>query len=272
VDSLKVSHPHGFWLDKFVHWVRSHPEDAGHFLDDLHYQVSDDRLDHSVCELIEHAIHFANIQVRHVLVPRAMMVAVSLNMTLDNILEVVKLSGHSRFPVIEETKDNVLGILFAKELLGIQDPHWILSKHLIRPALFVPESKRLTVLLKEFKEKKQHMALVADEYGGVSGLITLEDIIKELIGHVSDQIDPDVDVIPQQDNTFNVRGMMSIADFNLYFNTHMHTVECDTMGGLLAHHFGYLPDVHEHTTLNGFKFIILQSNKRRIEWFSVSSC
>jgi magnesium and cobalt transporter len=209
------------------------------------------------------------MQVRDIMVPRSQMVFVERDEPADQLVALVVESGHSRFPVIGEDRDQILGILLAKDLLRLQaardEPFEI--REYMRPAVFVPESKRLNVLLKEFRRSHNHIAMVVDEYGGVCGLVTIEDVIEQIVGEIDDEHDVDEDhtIRKEGPREFTVRALTPIADFNHYFGTEFSDEEYDTIGGLLMHAFGRLPRRGEVIRVDQWEFRVLRADRRRID-------
>lgn len=213
-------------------------------------------------------------QVRDVMIPRSQMVVIDIGEPIDEILAVIIESGHSRFPVIGEDRDEVLGILLAKDLLryfrGGRSEDVPLQK-LLRPAAVIPESKRLNALLKEFRDSHNHMAIVVDEYGGVSGLLTIEDVLEEIVGEIDDEHDAAEDEFVRPDGeldgkpSFAVRALTRIEDFNEYFDCRLSDEEYDTIGGLVMHELGRLPRRGEKVAFEGFEFTIVKADRRRVD-------
>jgi magnesium and cobalt transporter len=208
--------------------------------------------------------------VRDIMVPRSQMVIVDRDQSPEEILPIVIESGHSRFPVIGEDRDQIIGILLAKDLLRyFVEEHGASFdiKECLRPAVFIPESKRLNVLLKEFRVSHNHMAIVADEYGGVAGLITIEDVLEQIVGEIGDEYDVDDELDIRKDGVrqFTVRAQTRIEDFNDYFATRFSDEEFDTIGGLIMNHLGRLPRRGESLTFEGLEFKVLRGDRRRID-------
>tara|TARA_B100001094_G_scaffold285282_1_gene299337 strand:+ start:6432 stop:7280 length:849 start_codon:yes stop_codon:yes gene_type:complete len=222
-------------------------------------------------EMIQGVLDVTTLKVRDVMIPRSQIVAIQKNLTLPEIIQKVVHTTHSRFPVIHDDKDHIEGILLAKDLLKHSFNHPELDfelRDIIRPAVVVPESKRVDVLLKEFRSKRYHMAIVVDEYGGVSGLITIEDILEEIVGDIEDEYD----LAPEQKNyikkvsknQFHIDALTPIEEFNTLLNTQLSDEEFDTIGGLVAHAFGHLPQTGESITLEKLVFTVLKADTRRI--------
>jgi magnesium and cobalt transporter len=209
------------------------------------------------------------MQVRDIMVPRAQMVFVERDEPPEKLIERVIESGHSRFPVIGEDRDQIVGILLAKDLLRLQmaegEPFEI--REFLRPVVFVPESKRLNVLLKEFRVSHNHLAMVVDEYGGVCGLVTIEDVIEEIVGEIDDEhdVEDDQSIRRETEREFSVRALTPIAEFNEYFGTAYSDEEYDTIGGLLMQEFGRLPRRGETARIGEMEFRILRADRRRID-------
>ncbi|MGH8442874.1 MAG: HlyC/CorC family transporter [Nevskiaceae bacterium] len=232
--------------------------------------------DHKVVDgdallMIEGVLGTAERQVRDIMVPRAQMVIVQQDFTLDQILPVVVESGHSRFPVVTTSKDKVIGILLAKDLLrfttAAADQSEFDLDRLMRPAVFVPESKRVNVLLKEFRGSRNHMAIVVDEYSGVAGLVTIEDVLEQIVGDIEDEYDFDEasdNILPEPGGRFRVKALTQIADFNSAFGSDFSDEEHDTVGGLVIAHLGRLPRRGETLSIAGLKFQVLRADSRRV--------
>ncbi|MES2211596.1 MAG: transporter associated domain-containing protein [Pseudomonadota bacterium] len=220
--------------------------------------------------MVEGLLGLSQLRTEDVMVPRAQMNVIDLDLPFAAIIELVVNSPHSRFPIISETRDNVLGVLLAKDLLTWVRPGMNHSdfqlKDLIRPALFVPENKRLDVMLHEFRKNRKHMAIVVDEYGTVSGLLTLEDILEQVVGDIADEFDiePDEPIKALGDNTFTLRGITTLDSFNRYFGAQLSDPNADTVAGYLMNAFGRVPEATEEVELSGFRFTILRADNRRI--------
>ncbi|HEY5641345.1 MAG TPA: transporter associated domain-containing protein [Woeseiaceae bacterium] len=217
-------------------------------------------------------------QVRDVMVPRSQMVVIDVELPFDQILKLIIESGHSRFPVIGEDRDEVIGILLAKDLLryfGADEARGVPISKVLRPAVMIPESKRLNALLKEFRDSHNHMAVVVDEYGGVSGLLTIEDVLEEIVGDIDDEHDQEEAEFIRPDGdrngkpSFAVRALTRIEDFNDYFGCELDDEEYDTVGGLVMHELGRLPRRGEKVQFGGFEFAVIKADKRRIDSLQV---
>ena len=223
-------------------------------------------------------LEVSETQVRDVMIPRSQMVVIDVEQGKDDILAVIVESGHSRFPVIGEDRDEVLGVLLAKDLLrdfGKGEAEELPIRKLLRPAVVIPESKRLNALLKEFRASHNHMAIVVDEYGGVAGLLTIEDVLEEIVGEIDDEHDHEEAEFIRADGESNgkpcfaVRALTRIEDFNEFFECELDDEEYDTIGGLVMHELGRLPRRGEQVDFGGFEFAVTKADKRRIDSLQV---
>ena len=223
-------------------------------------------------EMLSGVLEVAETQVREVMIPRSQMVVIERDQSLAEMLDVIIGSGHSRFPVIGEDRDEILGILLAKDLLkffGDTSPSALELQKFLRPAAVIPESKRLNALLKEFRDSHNHMAIVVDEYGGVSGLLTIEDVLEEIVGEIDDEHDP-ADTDAGGKPCFTVRALTRIDDFNEYFGCEFTEEEdYETIGGLVMHQLGRLPRLGERLEYGGFEFCVTRADRRRIDALQV---
>jgi magnesium and cobalt transporter len=219
--------------------------------------------------MIESVLQVSEMQVRDVMIPKAQMVVVEHDSPLDILLPLVIESGHSRFPILDHTRDDIIGILLAKDLLRHcynKDTAEFNISDVSRPAVFVPQSKRLDILLREFRINRNHMAVVIDEYGHVSGLVTIEDVLEQIVGEIEDEYDVDEDdeIKKHADGHYIIKATTTIDEFNEYFNSAFSDKEFDTIGGLVLQGFGHLPKRGEVLDINNFKFKVLHSDNRRI--------
>ncbi|MBT8145158.1 MAG: CBS domain-containing protein [Gammaproteobacteria bacterium] len=224
--------------------------------------------------MLEGVLHVSEEQVRDIMIPRAHMVVVERDDAPEDLLSVIVESGHSRFPVVGENRDEVVGILLAKDLLRFfaeNGKSRFDIRECLRPAVFIPESKRLNILLKEFRANRNHMAIVVDEYGGVSGLITIEDVIEQIVGEIDDEHDiiDDIPIQREGESRYRVQALTRIDDFNEYFEIEFDDEEYDTIGGLIMHELGRLPRRGELLEFGGFEFKVLRADRRRIETVQV---
>lgn len=235
-------------------------------------------LDAEERSMLTGVLEVSETQVRDVMVPRSQMVVIDIEDAFDEILSMIVESGHSRFPVIGEDRDEVLGILLAKDLLryfGTDAAKDVTIRKLLRPASVIPESKRLNALLKEFRASHNHMAIVVDEYGGVAGLLTIEDVLEEIVGEIEDEHDDEEAEFIRPDGdrngkpSFAVRALTRVEDFNDYFECELADEEYDTIGGLVMHELGRLPRRGEKVNFGGFEFAVVKADKRRIDALQV---
>lgn len=246
-------------------------------IQDLIQQTEID-LDAEEKSMLTGVLEVSETQVREVMIPRSQMVVIDIEQDFDEILAVIIQSGHSRFPVIGEDRDEVLGVLLAKDLLRYfhsEDAKDVPLRKLLRPASVIPESKRLNALLREFRASHNHMAIVVDEYGGVAGLLTIEDVLEEIVGEIDDEHDPEEIAFIRPDGdrngkpSFAVRALTRIEDFNEYFECELDDDEYDTIGGLVLHELGRLPRRGETLEYSGFSYKVVTADKRRIDALQV---
>lgn len=226
--------------------------------------------------MIEGVLAVGGMQVRDIMVPRAQMVVVSEDEPPEDFVGAVIESGHSRFPVIGDNRDEVIGILLAKDLLAhfaSGDRNRFALEDVMRPAVFIPESKRLNVLLREFRSSRNHMAIVVDEYGGVAGLVTIEDVLEQIVGDIDDEhdVDEDVSIRALGDGAHSVQALTPIEDFNEHFGTTLSDEEFDTIGGLVVNAFGHLPQQGESKDIAGLRFEVVRADGRRVHLLRVLS-
>jgi magnesium and cobalt transporter len=241
-------------------------------------QQSSIDLDAEEKSMLSGVLEVSETQVRDVMIPRSQMVVIDIEQDFDEILAVIVESGHSRFPVIGEDRDEVLGVLLAKDLLryvGRDEAKDMPIQKLLRPASVIPESKRLNALLKEFRASHKHMAIVVDEYGGVAGLLTIEDVLEEIVGEIDDEHDHEEAEFIRADGdrngkpSFAVRALTRIEDFNDFFECELDDEEYDTVGGLVLHELGRLPRRGELIDFGGFQFAVTKADRRRIDALQV---
>ena len=229
----------------------------------------DQVLDADALSIIEGALQVSSMQVREIVIPRPQMATVSIQQSLAEILDIVVEAAHSRFPVTGENPDQIIGILLAKDLLPLAlnpEAERFNLKDIIRPATFVPESKRLNVLLKEFRETRNHMAIVIDEYGTASGLVTIEDVLEQIVGEIDDEFDVDDESYIKRldDQQYIIKALTPVEDFNEYFLTSFSDEEADTVGGLVLQELRHIPERDESVDLGEFQFTVLNSDSRQI--------
>jgi len=261
----------GRWgfLDRLTRAFQSEPRDRDDLKELLNEALQRGVLDPEARTMMEGALEVAETRVSDVMVPRSQMVVIYLGGQLEDYLPIIVESGHSRFPVVGEDKDAVEGVLLAKDLLGYFAGHRGEAElsEVMRPALLVPESKPLNHLLRDFRASRSHMAIVVDEYGGVSGLVTLEDVLEEIVGEIDDEHDEEEEASVRAlgDNRYMINALTPIDDFNQVFNCEFSDEEFDTVGGLVLAEFGRVPDDGEKLVLDDqFEFRIADSDSRRI--------
>ena len=263
------------WLEKISQVLMGEPRDREQLLDLLRDAQQRSLLDADALAMIEGVLQVAEMQVRDIMVPRSQMVVVERDASIEQILPVAVESAHSRFPVIGDSRDEVVGILLAKDLLhnfinGNKDNFNI--RKMLRPAVFIPESKRLNVLLKEFRSSRNHMAIVVDEYGGVAGLVTIEDVLEQIVGEIVDEsdIEEEAFIKKHSDTKYIVKALTPIDEFNEYFHSDFSDESFDTLSGLLIQRFGHVPKRGEMLTFGNFTFEVLHADKRRVHLVEVS--
>ena len=263
------------WLERLSFALLGEPKDREQLVELLRDAQQRELLDPEALTMIEGVLQVAEMQVRDIMVPRAQMAVVERDAPLEEILPVVIESAHSRFPVIGDNRDEVVGILLAKDLLayyGQDNAKGFNVRDILRPAVFIPESKRLNVLLNEFRASRNHMAIVVDEYGGVAGLVTIEDVLEQIVGEIVDEhdIEEDTYIKKHNDNVYAVKALTPIEEFNHYFFANFSDEEFDTIGGLVMHRFGRLPRRGEVISIDRFRFKVLNADSRRIHLLQVT--
>ena len=255
-------------LERLSAFLSREPDDREELLRLLHGAFEHKLLDADALSIIEGALQVSEMTVRDIMIPRAQMDVVSVDDEPAQFIPLVLETRHSRFPVIGENKDDVVGILLAKELLNYYtNPETFKLHDTLRPVVFVPESKRLNVLLREFRANRNHIAIVVDEYGGVSGLVTIEDVLEQIVGDIEDEYDFDEaedNIIPEANGRYRVKAQTEIAAFNEKFGSDLSDEEFDTVGGLVLKAFGRLPKRGETTTIDKFRFRVVRADSRRI--------
>jgi magnesium and cobalt transporter len=255
------------WLVRLSHLLLREPEDRAQLIDLLHSAFERQLLDADALAMIEGVLQVGDLQVRDIMLPRSQIDFVDVSDSLPAIVRFAIDTAHSRFPVIGDNKDDVLGILHAKDLLriGVDDDFDLRDS--LRPAVFVPESKRLNVLLKDFRNNRNHMAVVVDEYGGVAGLVTIEDVLEQIIGDIEDEFDFDeteANIIEDRNGKHRVKAITEISDINDTFDVNLSDEEFDTIGGLVIAKFGHVPKRGEQISFDGFAFQVLRADSRRL--------
>jgi magnesium and cobalt transporter len=264
----------GRWLRRITDTLSGEPRDLDDLIETLTQARERGLINADAFEMLEGVLRVAELQVRDIMVPRSQMTIVNRDDPPEDILPIVVESGHSRFPVIGEDRDQVVGVLLAKDLLryfaeGGREDFEI--KEVLRPVVFIPESKRLNVLLKEFRASHHHMAVVVDEYGGVAGLVTIEDVLEQIVGDIGDEYDveDDLDIRKEGERQFTVKAQTRIEEFNQYFGSEFSDEEFDTIGGLAMNFLGRLPRRGETFVLGGLEFKVLRADRRRLDMLRV---
>ncbi len=263
------------WLERISQAFSNEPETVEDVLEILRDAETQDIIDADAMSIIEGAMQVIDMRVDEIMIPRSQMVTVKASQDPKTFLSDIMESAHSRFPVIGDNQDDVIGVLLAKDLLPLaleNDLNWIKIREILRPPSFVPESKRLNQLLKEFKETRNHMAIVVDEYGGTAGLITIEDVLEQIVGEIEDEhdFDEETHIKARGDGSFAVKAITPIDDFNEFFKTELDEEEFDTIGGIILKEFGHLPRRGESVEFAGFLFTIANADNRVIRLLQVT--
>ncbi|MEQ3640530.1 MAG: CNNM family magnesium/cobalt transport protein CorC [Alteromonas sp.] len=264
------------WLDKLKNSISGEPKNRQELVAVITDAEQNEIIDPQTREMIEGVIGVNEMRVRDIMIPRAQMSTIDVEQKVEEFLPIMLESAHSRFPVISEDKDHIEGILLAKDLLSFAfntEKNFNL-RDILRPAVIVPESKRVDVLLKEFRQQRYHMAIVVDEYGGVSGLVTIEDILEIIVGEIEDEFDIEEDgtddIRPLNKSTYSVKALTPVDDFNEFFETNFSEEEADTIGGIVLKAFGHMPETSEEVTINDIHFKVTNSDKRRLIQLKIS--
>lgn len=270
---IKIKKKRPPWLTRARQLFKKTPRNRKQLIELLHYAKQKNLLNAQALKMLEGVLQISDIHVRDIMVPHAKITVISEKAQLSELLPLVIESGHSRFPVINE-KRQVIGLLMAKDLLKynpLAQNHFAI-RDILRPVVFIPESKRLDSLLEEFQHKHYHMAIVVDEYGAVSGLVTIEDVLEEIVGEIEDEYDANDEIFveEQNPNQFIVKAIMPIEDFNDFFDSHLATDQFDTIGGVIANRFGYLPKRGANITIQPFRFKVLRADNRVIRLLQVN--
>jgi magnesium and cobalt transporter len=266
------------WWRRLTQKMARGPRSREDLLGLLQAAREDGLLDNDAADMIRGVFGTSQLQVRDIMVPRAQMIVVERVWPLDRLLREVVETGHSRFPVIGDSRDEIVGILLAKDLLrfaaGVPDfeAGTFDLRRMLRPAVFVPESKRVNVLLKDFRKSHNHMAIVADEYGGVAGLVTIEDVLEQIVGEIADEFDESesAHILKQDDRHYLVNGLTPIGEFNRYFDASFSDEEFDTVAGMVTHGFGHMPRRGESIGIDRFQFNIQRADSRRVHLLQVA--
>lgn len=257
------------WFDKVKHLFNDEPESREDLLEILREAAKRGLIETDAERMIERVLHVSDLRVRDVMIPRSKMVYIEDEAPLEETLQRIVSEGHSRYPVLNEERTEVLGILMTKDVLraliaGELDDNEALRK-LYRKPVFVPESKRLNVMLREFKSGRTHLALVVDEYAELSGLITIEDVLEEIVGEIEDEHDEEAQLVKKRKGFFEVDATMPLEDFNRYFETHYECPGVETIGGCVVSRLGHIPEAGEQLALDGLTLEVLKSDGRRVQ-------
>lgn len=263
------------WIGKLTNLFSDSVEDTKELVDFLRKAEKNQVIDADGLSIIEGALQVNNMQVREIMIPRSQVATIDITDSPEDIIPKVIEAGHSRFPVIGESKDDVVGILLAKDLLPLITNSELRFnlKDVLRKPIFVPESKRLNVLLKEFRENKNHMAIVIDEYGGLGGVITIEDVLEQIVGEIEDEFDVDEeDYIKAYDSeSYTVKALTPIEEFNAFFHSNLPDSEFDTIGGLVLDQFRHIPARDETVGIGPYLFKVLNADSRQIRLLLVTT-
>jgi magnesium and cobalt transporter len=261
-------------LERLSALLMREPEDREQLIELLRSAYDRNLLDADALAMIEGVMQVSEMHARDIMVPRSQMDVIDINDSPDQFIPMVIQTAHSRFPVIGTNKDDVVGILLAKDLLRYYAGEEEFNvREMLRPAVFIPESKPLNVLLKEFRKNRNHIAIVVDEYGGVSGLITIEDVLEQIVGDIEDEYDfDDVEdnIVQEKSGQFRVKALTEIADFNAAFGTSYSDEDFDTIGGVVLRRFGRVPKRGEQISFDNLTFKILRSDSRRMHLLQVT--
>src|SRR5690606_14168668 len=261
------------WISRLTNLFSDQPQSRDDILEILTVAHEDGFLDAYALSMMKGALKVSESQVRQVMVPRSQMVVIPIDATIEQVLPIIVESGHSRLPVVGEDKDELEGIMLAKDVLRsfVHNEKDFNLKELTRPAVVIPESKPINILLQEFRTSRNHMAIVIDEYGGVAGLVTIEDILEEIVGEIDDEYDSQNEpfIMKLKDRKYRVNALTTITEFNDFFDLEIDDSEFDTVGGMVANEAGRLLEAGETIAIDDLLFTIVQSDKRRIEFLDV---
>jgi magnesium and cobalt transporter len=261
------SSPKPSLLERISHWLMREPEDREQLIELLHGAYEHNLMDADALAMIEGVLQVSEMRVGEIMIPRAQMDVIDINDPPEVFIPHVIETAHSRFPVIDKDRDDIIGILLAKDLLRHYAEADADIRGMLRPAVFIPESKRLNVLLKDFRSNRNHIAIVVNEYGGISGLVTIEDVLEQIVGDIEDEYDFDEtedNIIHEHEGVFRVKASTEIDDFNDAVGAQFSDDEFDTVGGLVISRFGHLPKRGESVRFDGFNFSVLRADSRRL--------
>ena len=259
-------------LERLSALLLREPEDRAQLIALLHSAHERALLDAEALAMIEGVLQTSELAALDIMVPRARMDVIDISDAPEKFLPQMIQTGHSRFPVVDGNRDQVIGILLAKDLLRVYAGHELRIREILRPAVFIPETKRLNDLLRQFRANRNHIAIVVDEYGGVAGLVTIEDVLEQIVGEIDDEFDLDEtadNIVADRDGAHRVRAGMEIADFNQHFGCALPDTDADTVGGLMINHFGRVPRRGEAAQIDSFRFQVLRADSRQIHLLRV---
>ncbi|MDO8960676.1 MAG: transporter associated domain-containing protein [Methylophilus sp.] len=254
-------------LERLSHFLLREPEDREQLVELLHSAYENHLMDGDSLAMIEGVLQVSEMQVRDIMIPRSQMDVIDITHPPETFIPHVIETAHSRFPVIEDNKNDVIGILLAKDLLRYYAGEDFDVRDMLRPAVFIPESKRLNILLKEFRSNRNHIAIVVDEYGGVAGMVTIEDVLEQIVGDIEDEYDYDEDednIIHHADGQYRVKALTEIADFNEAIGTQLSDEEFSTIGGLVVNRFGHLPKRGDAVNIDNIRVTVVRADSRRL--------
>jgi magnesium and cobalt transporter len=261
----EIEKPH--WLERLSTLLLREPEDREQLIELLHSAYEKSLLDADALAMIEGVLQVSEMQVRDVMIPRSQMDVIDITDAPEKFIPFVIETAHSRFPVIDENKDDVIGILLAKDLLRYYAGEDFNVRDMLRPAVFIPEAKRLNVLLKEFRSNRNHIAIVVDEYGGVAGMVTIEDVLEQIVGDIEDEYDFDEtedNILKDASGRYRIKALTEIADVNEALGATFSDEEFSTIGGLVVSKFGHLPKRGEQISFDQLRFTVLRADSRRL--------
>lgn len=271
-DQSTIGSPTRSWLDKLVQLFGGEPEDKQDIVEILQTAKQRALLDTDALSMMEGVLGVSELRVRDIMIPRAQMSMVERDASLHDILPLIIESAHSRFPVVAGDRNEVIGILLAKDLLQFfTDASAFDMRDVIRPAVFVPESKRLNVLLREFRASRNHMAIVVDEYGTASGVVTIEDVLEQIVGEIEDEHDFDegTGILKHNASEFTAKALVAIDEFNEFFGTELDDEAFDTIGGYVVNSFGHLPKRGEAVDIGRFRFTVMRADSRKVHLLNI---
>lgn len=259
-------------LERLSHLLLREPEDREQLVELLHGAYENHLMDSDSLAMIEGVLQVSEMQVRDIMIPRSQMDVIDITDSPEAFIPHVIETAHSRFPVIEDDKNDVIGILLAKDLLRYYAGEDFEVRDMLRPAVFIPKSKRLNILLKEFRSTRNHIAIVVDEYGGIAGMVTIEDVLEQIVGDIEDEFDYDEDednIIQNADSSYRVKALTEVKDFNEVVGTQFSDEEFSTIGGLIVNKFGHLPKRGDQITIENLSIKVLRADSRRLHTMTI---